>query len=247
MSATTTTELDLAVAAGRAAVYSLLATGFARPTQQRLQIVGSVLLPAVQALELPDTIDSALRQVESVMPSDLQEVAAGHLALFPPITSQDAPGYETGYRGEGIFQQSTLLADIAGFYRAHGLRAGGDERERLDHIVVELEFMALVARKEFAAERALRLDEADICRETARSFLSDHLSCWAPAFGNRVASVAGDPWYRALGLLLALWVEADAAALGVSPIEMADEPLPQDPPDDGSCGPCPVPAIPGVA
>jgi len=246
MSATLAYEADLTVAAGRAVVYSLLATGLARPTSERLAAIESVLLPAVEALDLPDAIDSAIDHVESLMPSDLEAIDAAHFALFPPITSQDAPGYETAYRGDGIFQQSALLADIAGFYRAHGLRAGGEERERLDHVVVELEFMALAARKEFSAAQARRLEEADICRRTSADFLQDHLACWAPAFGRRAASLAGDPWYGALGLLLALWVEADAAALGVSPIEVADQPLAQDPPDDGSCGPCPVPTTPGV-
>jgi TorA maturation chaperone TorD len=134
-----------------------------------------------------------------------------------------------------------LLADIAGFYRAHGLRAGGSERERLDHITVELEFMAVLARKEVLALQNGWSESTGICRETAVSFLQDHLGCWAPAFGRRASTVSGSPWYQSLGSLVALWVEEEIAAAGVTPVEVVEEPLPQELPDDGACGPCPMP------
>jgi TorA maturation chaperone TorD len=163
------------------------------------------------------------------------------MALFPPITSQDAPGYETAYRGDGIFQQAALLADIAGFYRAQGLRAGGTERERLDHITVELEFMAVLARKEVLSLQNGWTESTGICRDMGALFLQDHLGCWAPAFGRRASTVSGSPWYQSLGSLLALWVEEEIAGAGVTPVEVVEEPLPQEPPDDGACGPCPMP------
>jgi hypothetical protein len=118
------------------------------------------------------------------------------MTLFPPITSSDAPGYETGYRGDGIFQQTALLADIAGFYRAHGLRAGGTERERLDHITVELEFMAVWRGRSSPRSSRRFTTNAEICSEMAALFLQDHLGCWAPAYGRRVATVSTSHWYR---------------------------------------------------
>jgi hypothetical protein len=30
-------------------------------------------------------------------------------------------------------------------------------------------------------------------------------------------------------------------AMGVTPVEIVESPLPQEPPDDGLCGPCPAP------
>ena len=70
---------------------------------------------------------------------------------------------------------------------------------------------------------------------------------WASlAFGSRAALVSSSPWYAALGELLTRWIEADLEILGVQPSETADHPLPQEPPDDGSCGPCPVPGMGGV-
>jgi TorA maturation chaperone TorD len=241
MSTAVVDERDLVEAGGRAAIYTLLATGLAWPSPARMRTLESILLPAVGSLDLPTTLDIAVAEVEDAAPDDLEALRSAHTGLFPPVTSQDVPGYETAYRGDGIFQQSAMLADIAGFYRAHGLRAGGSERERLDHITVEVEFMALLARKELSALRVHGPDEVEVCRQTAKSFLRDHLGCWAPAFGRRAASISSHRWYQALGKLLDVWVEADAAAFGVTPVEVADNPLPQEPPDDGACGPCPLP------
>jgi TorA maturation chaperone TorD len=231
---------ELTDAAARAVLYSVLANGFALPTAGRLTLLAETLIPAALLLEVRQDMGEMLHELAADLP-DLGSARDDHMALFPPITSQDAPGYETAYRGDGIFQQSALLADIAGFYRAQGLRAGGSERERPDHITVELEFMAVLARKQLGALRENRLEDAAICADMADLFLRDHLACWAPAFGRRTALVMSSPWYRALGNLLATWIEADAAAAAVVPVEVVEDPLPQEPPDDGMCGPCPVP------
>jgi len=241
MSTTVELEYEVIDAAARATVYSLLATGLALPTSDRLRLLGTKLLPGLEALELPVSLDVAIKTLGSNLPADLQTARDDHMALFPPITSQDAPAYETAYRGDGIFQQVALLADIAGFYRAHGLRAGGSERERPDHITVELEFMAVLARKEVRSLQSGWIESTDICRDTEALFLQDHLGCWAPAFGRRAAAVTDSPWYQSLSELTAEWIEQDTTAAGVTPVEIVEEPLPQEPPDDGACGPCPMP------
>jgi TorA maturation chaperone TorD len=240
MTTTTEARTQLVEATGRLAVYSLLSAGLAFPDHARLGVLGSRLVPAVAALLLPVSLEDVFASVSKSVPGDLDVAREHHMALFPPIASQDAPGYETGYRGDGIFQQAALIADVSGFYRAHGLRAGGSERERPDHVTVELEFMAVLARKEALALRDGAEENVSVCRESAVSFLRDHLGCWAPAFGRRASAVTRSPWLGALGEMLALWVEADMKALDVQPAEVVEGPLPQEPPDDGLCGPCPV-------
>lgn len=225
-------------AAGRSAVYSLLAAGFGLPGEQRITQLRSRLLPAVAVIGLPAPVDGLVATLPSTLPRDLGRFRDDHMALFPPIASRDAPGYETAYRGDDIFQQADLLADIAGFYKAHGLRAGGSERERPDHITVQLEFMAVLARKTVYALGVDRSEDADICREMSALFLQDHLGCWAPGFGRRVATMSASPWYRNLGELLAAWVELHVGSEGVTPVEVVDDPLPFEAPDDGVCGPC---------
>jgi len=241
MTAATEDRTDLIEATGRLAMYSLLSTGLAFPSAERLGLLKSRLLPAVAMLLLPAPLEGIVEALTASLPGDVPAARQHHLVLFPPIASQDAPGYETGYRGHGIFQQTGTMADIAGFYRAHGLRAGGEEKERPDHITVELEFMAVLAKKEALALQQGASEKASICRDTSALFLSEHLACWAPAFGRRIGAISTSPWFQNLGELVALWVEYDLTCLGVVPVEVADGPLPQDELDDGSCGPCPAP------
>lgn len=241
MSTRIETSNDLIEAAGRATVYSLLANGFAVPGASRLALLETTLLPATAVLELPASLSHPLGELAGELPANVEAWRDDHIALFPPITSPDAPSYETAYRGDGIFQQTALLADIGGFYRAHGLRAGGSEKERLDHITVELEFMAVLARKAFVSLRSGQVENTEICTDMAALFLQDHLGCWAPAYGRRVSTVSASPWYRGLGRLLTAWLEMEMESEAVTPVEVVEEPLPFEPPDDGSCGPCGVP------
>ncbi len=242
MTLTADLERDLIQATGRFTVYSLLATGFMLPTEGRLEVVASTLLPAVSKLDVGAEAGEAALRAREALPIGIETLRRQYMELFPPIASQDAPGHETGYRGDQIFQQSAIMADIAGFYRAHGLQAGGTERERPDHITVELEFMAFLAKKEALALRTGAPDNASICRDTASAFLRDHLGCWGPAFGLRARAVASSPWYSALGELLAVWIEWDLRAMGIEPEEVVEDPLPHAAPDDGGCGPCPAPS-----
>ncbi|HLU30550.1 MAG TPA: molecular chaperone TorD family protein [Acidimicrobiia bacterium] len=237
-------EDEAITSAGRATLYALLAYGFASPEPLRWQIVTGSLVPATATIMLPEPLASLVVELATHAPAEAAQLEAPHFELFPPVAHQDAPAYETAYRGDDLFRQMDLLADVAGFYRAHGLRTGGSERERPDHIVVELEFCSLLCRKELHALRGSSRERLAVCRQTMRSFLADHLACWAPAFGRRVAAVTFHPWYRALGQLLAAWVEEDAARLRIVPAEMADEPLPRGIPDDDTCGPCPPAALP---
>lgn len=233
-------EASLIEAAGRAVLYSLGAYGLALPTHDRWERIEGDLLPAALALDAPEPLPNLIRDLAAAAPRSSDDLAAAHFRLFPPIASQDAPGYETAYRGDDIFRQVEILADIGGFYRAHGLAAGGAEKERPDHIVVELEFCALVSRKELYALQHLGPDEVAVCQSTRSAFLRDHLGCWGPWFGRRVAAVADHAFYRTLGRLTAAWIEADLASVGATPAEQADRPLPQDPPEEFGCGPCPM-------
>jgi TorA maturation chaperone TorD len=241
MTVTLSSEASLIEAAGRAVLYSLSAYGLALPTPARWERISRDLLPAALALAAPEPLPKLIRDLAAASPRSSDDLRAAHFRLFPPIASQDAPGYETAYRGEDIFRQVEILADIGGFYRAHGLAAGGEEKERPDHIVVELEFCALVSRKEIYALQHLGPAEVEVCQVTRSAFLRDHLGCWGPGFGRRVAAVAGHAFYRTLGQLTAAWIEADLASVGASPVEQADQPLPQDPPEEFGCGPCPTP------
>ncbi|MCI0341325.1 MAG: molecular chaperone TorD family protein [Planctomycetales bacterium] len=126
-----------------------------------------------------------------------------------PTLTPDCPPYETQYGSAHIFMQTTDLADIAGFYRACGL--GAPEKERVDHLAVELEFLGFLARKEEHARATGRCHRAEECRAMQTAFFRDHLGRWAPAFARRFAS--RDP---ALARSLEGWLAREREDLGLA-------------------------------
>ena len=84
------------------------------------------------------------------------------------------------------------LADIAGFYRAFGMTVPGD---RPDHVVAELEFLALALLHEADALAGDDVERLDVIGDVIRSFLRDHIGTWIDAWAARIADVPElDPW-----------------------------------------------------
>ncbi|MEZ5169296.1 MAG: molecular chaperone TorD family protein [Acidimicrobiia bacterium] len=234
---TATASPELATAVGRSACYEFLALGFAFPTDRGEARITEHLAPVLAGLESGDSeLDRLLALALEARRLPLAQLRELHGELFTHIEPMDHPPYESAFVGSEIFRQTEVMADVAGFYRAHGLKVGGRERERPDHIVTELEFMAFMATKEAYALQ--HLDEASVeeCRRTQDHFLADHLGCWAPGFARRVAVMAQDAVFRAHARALEAWIMADLRACDLTPVEVLEDPSPQLPPDDDSCG-----------
>jgi TorA maturation chaperone TorD len=171
---------------------------------------------------------------------DLDTKRRDHARVFTHIENRDCPVHESAYSPGDIFRRADVMADIAAFYRAHGLHVGGENRERVDHIATELEFMSFLARKHAYALENLGPDEVDECRRSQAAFVRDHLACWATGFAARLQLVATDRFYPTIGALLAAWIEAEQTLFDVEPSEDRNEPQPLPEPDDGMCGAVPV-------
>jgi TorA maturation chaperone TorD len=241
---TTDIELERETAIARSVVYSLLSRLLAYPSLQHRAHIEGALAPVLQGLELSPEVDGPLRAALSEYAASLDEVRRAHTLLFPPIESQDCPAYETAYSAADVFRQAHTMADVAGFYRAHGLEVGGVERERPDHITTELEFMAFMAAKEAWAIAHLGDEQIQECRRTQGRFLSEHLGCWGASLGLRIGARATHPLYRAVGDLLAAWLEEDMGSLGLAPARRYEHPVPPEEPDDGECALDAAPILP---
>ncbi len=216
----------------RSAVYTLLARAFAYPEPAHvaaMREIGTALATAVNGL----SIEAVALAAAAPEPEAL---AAAYTRLFTHSTSRDCPTFETAYTAQDAFQQAQQMADIVGFYRAFGvLHAPGGERP--DHISAELEFMHFLALKEAYACEMLGAPRVRQCRRAQALFLRDHLACWAPAFGRRVALLDPSGWYGRAGRLLAEWMEVECQAFQVQPaLAVAGPRLPWPEPDDGTCG-----------
>jgi TorA maturation chaperone TorD len=226
-------------AIARGAIYALLSHAISYPMAGRIEALRTEVRPLLSGVVLDDDgLALALGDVLDSLDTPLGELQHAFDMQFSHITSPDCPAHETAFSIRDVFQQAQVMADIAGFFGAHGVQVGASERERPDHIGAELEFMSLLARKEAHAVRAGLAEPRDECRRTEAMFLRDHLGCWGPSFGRRVEQLAATPLYRSVGGLLTRWLEADMAALEVQPAFELDEPvgMPPQESDEEPCG-----------
>ena len=159
------------VLAERSFVYAALARGFSQPDEASLEF----LLQCGQ-VEIKD--DSAVARclavrLESVKPTDLQELQEAYMQLFDPVNGPFP--YESEHTKTHEFSKANILADIMGFYRAFGVEPTND---RADHVAAELEFMHFLMVKEMHASSKGEHENALICRQARESFFREHLAPW---------------------------------------------------------------------
>jgi TorA maturation chaperone TorD len=175
--------------------------------------------------------------VLAAVPASDHEHLAVYQQAFGLVVCGTCPPCETEYiDGKLTFQRSHALADVAGFYRAFGLRPAREHPERQDHIVLELEFMAFILGLELCADEAER-NEAEqnqttvnndagahraICRQAQKRFFAEHLAWWVPTFARLLEHEDANGSYVKVAALLAAFIPAERAILGV---EARQEPM----------------------
>jgi TorA maturation chaperone TorD len=142
------------------------------------------------------------------------------------------PPNQTAYnrRDKGV-----VLSDLCGFYNAFGLTAERSTGEKPDHVVTELEFLAMLL---VMAARGDNGDGREIAANAARAFADDHLAPWLALFTAQLRLAAPLAVHQALADAVEQVYLALADHYGWSPLQPADGDLPQadlEPPTD-ECG-----------
>ena len=96
--------------------------------------------------------------------------------------------------------KGAIIGDICGFYRAFGWSPVKETGERPDHLVVELEFVAMLL---VMASRAETKTQRELTSSALADFTRSHLSEWVGLFCKQLCSSADDPLYVAVSTLLA--------------------------------------------
>ena len=218
----------------RARVYRALAQLFRVPERDWMEEARERDLPELcQALErqgadkAPDLIKDAGMLCDLFADADWERLSRGHYAAFDEssgIRSAPTEMDQLGGPPQLELTRTFEMADVAGFYKAFGVQVGeGDER--VDHIATELEFMNLLAVKEYVALCDDGEGEnAEICHDASRVFLRDHLLRWAPRLGGCLAEADLDPIYRCAGRLLSAYIAFDAEQIDAAraPVHVID-------------------------
>lgn len=207
---------------GRSAVYEALSLAFAHPEPEvieRLEVLLEDLEghPITRMFGLQPRIKAIREALEGASTEDL---AAEHIRLFRGQVL--CSPHETEYERDS-FAKASQLADIAGFYQAWGMQTSNAHRSMPDFVGTELEFMALVTRKQvYATARAWPTRRA-LALEAGQDFLETHLSRWVHAFAGDVRAAAAETpagrYFAAVARTLEQFVVMDISANGL--------PLPQ--------------------
>ena len=223
-------------ALARCAVHRLVAAAMAYPTvETHKQLVDAVEVALVAGDLLDDQTAAAVADLAPLVRSvDRGELEAAYQRAFTLSYSEECPLYETAFSARHLFQQTSHLSDLSGFYTAFGV---GAMQERPDHIAVQFEFCYLLALKEAQARELGQTDRVSLCRDAQRSFLRDHLARWAPLASRRIRVAATHPFYAVAGRLVGAVVAFEQRFLRVGTVEpYRDEPVPAlDEPGEMGC------------
>ncbi len=202
----------------RSALYRLLSQALVYPSQEAAGALQDVDLPQAQlaASHLPPKVVPLLAALgEHLQATDALQLQAEHRRVFTHILSLDCPPCETFYTAHHIFQETQEMSDIGGFFRAFGLEMG--DKERLDHISVELEFMHFLTYKEAYALTNHGPARARLCREVQRKFVEDHLGRWALKFADRLSQKANGGYFGCVASLTQAFLAAEVGFLRARP------------------------------
>lgn len=155
------------------------------------------LRDVLAALHLDDVIPLLDSLGKDAVADSMKTLARGEISPYEG-------GYEAGAGAAGGV--TFRLADISGFYRAFGFEVSGD---RPDHIVPELEFVALLCAKEAYARLAGEEEGARVCGEARRKFLTEHLCEWLPEFSQRISERGPHPALETLTTIIDRLTAAD--------------------------------------
>ena len=214
-------EIDFALC--RSALYEALAVGFRPPTPEMFARLlardAAIVLEVVAAIvdaEWETDLRRYIRRLRSYGEEALPLPQTSFGRLFGHTVRGLVPPYETEYGEDALFLPFHELSDIAGFFQAFGLALDATTHERVDHISSECEFLLFLARKEAYALECRHVQLLQDVQQATRLFLREHVACWAPAFGYKLAREDPEGFYGNLGGLCHALVSADCRRLGVS-------------------------------
>ena len=212
-------------ALARSALYQLLSQALSYPSPEMVEALQQTDLPQAQqaAPHLPAQVAPLLAALgECLRDTDAAQLQAEHRRVFSHIMSADCPPCETLYTAHHVFQQTQALSDIGGFLRAFGLEMA--DKERLDHISVELEFMHFLTYKEAYALTRHGPAKARLCREAQRKFMQEHLGRWAHRFAERLGGKAGGGYFGCVASLTEASLSAEIGFLRARPEDVSISP-----------------------
>ncbi|MCK5720303.1 MAG: molecular chaperone TorD family protein [Thiomargarita sp.] len=196
---------------------------FAPPTakmKQDLQVISpSDVDKLLKNSKLPtgENLATTYRQIQQqIQEIDLDIWVEEYNRLFEAKVA--CPINESGFISR---DKEAILADIAGFYKAFGLKLSKAMGEKTDHLIGELEFVIMLL---VMLTKTEQLEEKKTARNALNTFTFDHLSEWLPTFCEQLTKVTGLVIYQQSAEFLSMtWTAIMTANQLANPIKTTDD------------------------
>lgn len=194
----------------RSAMYQILSGCFLCPEEKNLSVLKSPdfqdfandLVHCYEGIDGGSELKRCFAEVQEIFrDADIESLRSIYMRIVGHTVSKECPLYETMYGAAHVYQQVHELGDIQGFYKAFGVDTSDVERERSDHISVEMEFMHFLLYKQAYAIEHHGEEKAQICVDAQKKFLKEHIGKWVPLFAVLFSRKAVDGFYCAVSAL----------------------------------------------
>ncbi len=192
----------------RSNIYGLLALIYRREVTPDLlcRVKDSRFLGVFTDLEV-EGIEAFLQSSEEKL---IEDLAVEYTRLFLGPGKHISPHESVHHQredGDWGTLWGAATVEVKKFIEAAGLEYESDYKGMPDHVSVEFEFMAALARRE--AQVWSEGDEvvARRCLDVQKKFLKEHLMKWIPDFCEKVIQQAELPFYYAVAELTRSFIE----------------------------------------
>ncbi|MCF6157917.1 MAG: hypothetical protein E3K32_04950 [wastewater metagenome] len=218
------TESNIENLLARGVMYQILSACFLYPTEKNLSVLKgpdfqeykNSLVQCYKGIDDVAELGKCLDEVDELYQGNPVDTLQGiYQRIVGHTISKECPLFETQYGAAHVYQQTHELADIQGFYKAFGLEASDLEKERVDHVSVEFEFMHFLLYKQAYALENHSEDKAELCRDTQKKFLKEHIGKWVPLFSILFGRKAGEGFYVALSALTKEFIRLEMKLMDV--------------------------------
>ena len=175
-------------------VYLFLGKCFSYPTQEFYQLTqdeGTGAEVRVMVEALPFAVNFKGIPTPGLPQEEFESEYIGTFDIaFGP--SHPCPLHESDYRDD--VSSTEITEELLRFYEHFQVKLSDKERDYPDHLVVELEFVAYLAKKEADAGKRGN-DPAPYCRAQV-DFLERHLDKWVPKLDEKIQKSIKQSFYQ---------------------------------------------------
>lgn len=221
----------------RSAIYQILSVSYLYPIEKNLSVLNSQdfedcksdVVSCYKDFDDGKELLKRLNEVqESYSKTPIEMLQGIYQRIVGHTISKDCPLFETQYGAAHVYQQVHELGDIQGFYKAFGLDISEVEKERCDHISVEMEFMQFLLYKQAYALENHGEEKAQICVDAQKKFLKEHIAKWVPLFAILFGRKSVEGFYNALSAMTKEFIRLEMKLMDVKTEMYKESDLNQD-------------------